>query len=402
MKPPKYFLFAFLLLIFSQLLFAQTSTIQTCLSDSLPKSQNTNSSVQQGVFRISAKWLPSQKIRVKFLDGDEFFRSKVKLYSQMWEQFANVDFVYVDSGAAEIRVSFATEKGASWSLIGKNSEDWSIIKKGNSTETVSGNFGASMNFGWFDAKTSEAEFRRVILHEFGHALGLLHEHQNANRNFDWNKPVVLNYYVNQLGWSPKQVEDNIFQRYGEGTTYSNRAYDSLSIMHYPIDASFIKSGVAVGWNTNISAGDKALIAEMYPFNNVSVNTEFAFKNIKTEFNVYDENDEKGMNISLDFNINNALKQEHLAAIYFYKIDGTPLTDSNKKFYTSDGKVASTRKFTPNYERTVYNKYKIFMPYDELELDCGDYRLKYVVMVWKGKTRIATSGYSYFTYRKPCE
>jgi hypothetical protein len=141
---------------------------------------------------------------------------------------------------------------------------------------------------------------------------------------------------------------------------------------------------------------------MYPFNNVSVNTEFAFKNINTEFNVFDENDEKGMNISLDFNINNALKQEHLAAVYFYKIDGTPLLDSNKKFYTLDGKVASTRKFTPNYERTVYNKYKIFMPYEELELPCGDYRLKYVVMVWKGKTRIATSGYSYFTYRKPCE
>ncbi len=405
--PPKYFYRSiFLVVIFCISSFAQTTQITTCLSDSLPKAQNNDSKLQQGVFRISAKWIPGQKIRVKFLDGDEFLKSKIRLYSQVWEQFANVDFVFVESGTAEIRVSFATEKGASWSLVGKNSEDWSVVKKGNSTETVSGNFGASMNFGWFNSKTDDAEFRRTTLHEFGHALGLLHEHQNGNRNFEWNKPVVLNYYVNQLGWSPDQVENALFKRYGDGTIYSNRAYDNLSVMHYSVDASFTKSGVAVGYNTNLSAGDKAIIAEMYPFNNVANQSDFTFNKISTEFNVFDANDEdeeeKGMNISLDFKINNALKQEHLAAIYFYEIDGTPLLDSNKKFYTLDGKVASTRKFTPNYERTVYTKYKVFMPYSELELDCGDYRLKYVVMVWKGKTRVATSGYSYFTYRKPCE
>ncbi len=109
--------------------------------------------------------------------------------------------------------------------------------------------------------------------------------------------MVLNYYVNQLGWSPEKVENALFNRYGAGTEYSNKFYDRLSIMHYSVDASFTKSGVAVGNNTTLSAGDKALIAEMYPFNNVANVTEFTYKNINTEFNVFDETDEKGMNIS---------------------------------------------------------------------------------------------------------
>ena len=30
----------------------------------------------------------------------------------------------------------------------------------------------AMNFGWFDNNTPDAEVRRMVLHEFGHALGL--------------------------------------------------------------------------------------------------------------------------------------------------------------------------------------------------------------------------------------
>ena len=35
-----------------------------------------------------------------------------------------------------------------------------------------------MNYGWIDADSPEEELRSVVLHEFGHALGLIHEHQN--------------------------------------------------------------------------------------------------------------------------------------------------------------------------------------------------------------------------------
>lgn len=399
MLPLKHFSLTILLLLLCSF-GVYSQQIQTCLSDSLPKAQNADSKMEQGVFRTSSKWLPGQKIYVKFMDGTAFLKSKVKFHAETWERFANIDFVFVESGKADIRISFQTEKGASWSLVGKASQQWSVRKRGSSSETYEGADGTSMNFGWFDANTDEDEFRRTTLHEFGHALGLLHEHQNANRSFEWNKPVVLNYYMNELGWSREQVDNHVFQRYGNNTEYSNKAYDRLSIMHYSIDPSFTKNGFTVARNSVLSAGDKAIIAEMYPFNNIKADADLSFKTITADFNIF-KDEQKGMNVLLNFNINKAYKERHLVVVYFYKADGSALKDSNKKFYTVTGNVAATRNITPGFERTVYKDLDIFIPYSELELPCGDYRLKYYVAIWKDKINVANSGYSYFTYRKPC-
>jgi len=36
----------------------------------------------------------------------------------------------------------------------------------------------TMNYGWLKDDTDDVEYRRVVIHEFGHALGAIHEHQN--------------------------------------------------------------------------------------------------------------------------------------------------------------------------------------------------------------------------------
>ncbi|WP_437321271.1 matrixin family metalloprotease [Sorangium sp. So ce385] len=35
-----------------------------------------------------------------------------------------------------------------------------------------------MNFGWLTLESTQADVESVVLHEFGHALGLIHEHQH--------------------------------------------------------------------------------------------------------------------------------------------------------------------------------------------------------------------------------
>lgn len=55
-----------------------------------------------------------------------------------------------------------------------------------------------MNFGWFTNYTSDTEFSRTIIYEFGHALGLHHEHQSPTANIQWNKEKVYEYYGEHL------------------------------------------------------------------------------------------------------------------------------------------------------------------------------------------------------------
>ncbi len=45
--------------------------------------------------------------------------------------------------------------------------------------------------GWLEPDTPNDEYRRVVLHEFGHALGGIHEHQSpASGVIPWDKPKV--------------------------------------------------------------------------------------------------------------------------------------------------------------------------------------------------------------------
>jgi hypothetical protein len=172
-------------------------------------------------------------------------------------------------------------------------------------------------------------------------------------------------------------------------------------MHYAIPANWLKRGSPVGNNTTLSAGDKAIIREMYPFDNLDASPIVIFNNIDAEYNVY-ENKIKGMQVKVDFTIKKAYKQKLLLAVYFYDVNGKALKDTNKKLYTTSGKVAVSKYFIPNYESSRFGSYTLFMPIRELDLPCGEYKLKFRVAVFKESTMIENSGFSYFTYRKKCK
>ena len=101
--------------------------------------------------------------------GNTIQQNKVKTVVQEWEKYANVKFTFVATGKATIRITFDTTSG-SWSYVGN---EVGLIKPNEAT----------MNLGWIGSSstTITADEKGVILHEFGHTLGLMHEHQSPVR-----------------------------------------------------------------------------------------------------------------------------------------------------------------------------------------------------------------------------
>jgi Astacin (Peptidase family M12A) len=195
-------------------------------------------------------WENGRHLRVKFLDGASGVQSKVADIAKEWEAIANIKLDFVSSGPAEIRISFA-EQGFSWSTVGTDALTVAATD-------------ATMNFGWLEPDTELREYQRVVRHECGHALGMIHEHQNpdAEGQIPWDKPKVYAYYAQQ-GWSHADVDSNIFEVYSEDST-NHTAFDPTSIMEYAVPDALTIGSYAIGWNTEFSAADIEFMRRQYP------------------------------------------------------------------------------------------------------------------------------------------
>lgn len=199
------------------------------------------------------KWPPGSIIRVAFLDGDPAVQKKVQAVAETWTgpNMANVKLVFVsDPKKSDIRISF------------KYSGSWSTI--GTTCRTIP-DTDPTMNYGWLTPSTDAAELRRVVLHEFGHALGLIHEHQNPlGDQIPWDrKQVERDLSGPPNNWDKATIEHNMFEPIAKKEV-NGTASDSKSIMMYPIPAKWVTDPkYAVGLNSELSGTDKKFIHEQY-------------------------------------------------------------------------------------------------------------------------------------------
>ncbi|MFH1009034.1 MAG: peptidase [Candidatus Latescibacterota bacterium] len=195
------------------------------------------------------KWKNGRTLRVRFLDGQPAVQAKVERFAHEWGNFANIKFDFGNDPDGEIRISF--EQEGSWSFIGV---DATTIPQNEPT----------MNFGWLQADTPDDEYSRVAIHEFGHALACIHEHQSPGGNIPWDKEAVYRYYMGPPNnWSKSEIDLNLFQRYGQDVTQFTQ-FDPKSIMLYPIPNEFTIGDYEVGWNRELSAMDKEFVSTIYP------------------------------------------------------------------------------------------------------------------------------------------
>lgn len=198
---------------------------------------------------IGKAWMNGSVLRVRFLGGTPQQHALVKEQAGWWSAVANLQFVFDDAPNAEIRIAFDPSDGA-WSYVGTDCRSIPLNQP-------------TMNLGFMDGGT--------VAHEFGHAIGLAHEHQNPRGGIEWNEEVV----IRELGQSPNFWDEatarhNVLRKY-ETNQVKGTDFDPESIMLYFFPASWTKNGIATKANEVLSKMDKSFVAgaQMYPRNAVT-------------------------------------------------------------------------------------------------------------------------------------
>jgi hypothetical protein len=104
------------------------------------------------------------------------------------------------------------------------------------------------------------------MHEFGHALGLHHEHQSPGSpcKGEFNLDAVRQL----TGWNDGQIETNFAALANNSSAYIWGPYDPKSIMMYSLPPQVFYKGAAspcwVQQNYQISPEDRRALKQVYP------------------------------------------------------------------------------------------------------------------------------------------
>lgn len=206
----------------------------------------------RGISPIGKTWMNGSTLRVRFVDGNAAQRALAREQAGWWQAVANLRFDFDDAPDAEIRIAFDEGDGA-WSYIGTDARS---IPRDEPT----------MNLGFLDGGTAA--------HEFGHAIGLAHEHQNPAGGIAWNEAVVIREMSGPPNfWDEATTRHNILRRYA-ADQINGTAFDPKSIMLYFFPAAWTTTGVGTEANEVLSSMDKLFVAgaRMYPGKGPTVDT----------------------------------------------------------------------------------------------------------------------------------
>ena len=183
------------------------------------------------------------------MDGDPALHQRVIAHANRWLEHANLSFAFGNSPDAEVEVTFAGNRYQS--LVGTDA-----ARRPNRDVP-------SMMLGGFTPNTDDTLMRRTVLHEFGHAIGCIHEQASPVADIPWDVPAVYAHFREWAGWTKEETYYNVLTRYSSSdSTFSE--YDPHSIMQYPVPNSITVGDFEIPWNSDLSAGDIAFIAKMYP------------------------------------------------------------------------------------------------------------------------------------------
>ncbi len=185
--------------------------------------------------------------------GDGGQRDAVRRGFQEWKDLGiGLEFAEVaDRTEAEVRIGFRRDAG-SWSAVGRDA-----LRVGTASRTV--------NFGW---DLTGASGRGTVLHQIGHVIGMVHEHQSPYSGILWDKEAVYEDFAGPPNlWPRSRTFHNVIRRLDESEA-NGPVWDPLSVMGYRLGPGLIlepschRAGIVPPGT--VSGPDAAFARRWYP------------------------------------------------------------------------------------------------------------------------------------------
>lgn len=191
------------------------------------------------------------RLGVSFMDNpDAETRRLILEHMNAWDTYAgaNVQFLWSQSGG-EIRI--AREKSGYWSYLGT---DNLRIPKAQAT----------MNLQSFTKNTPISEYKRVVRHEVGHAIGAPHEHMRSQLIARLDVAKTIAYFKRYQGWDEQTTRQQVLTPLSESSIMGTPNADQDSIMCYQLPSSITKDGKPIPGGMDINPLDAEFMRKMYP------------------------------------------------------------------------------------------------------------------------------------------
>lgn len=209
---------------------------------------NTSGRAKRSVAMHTTFWEPGRTLKIAMYDENQKTINTVKNITNKWLAHVNLKFELISGAVGDIRIKIEPNQTiGSYSFLGTDAltcpPDEPTMKIGTALE--------------------DDVFETTVLHEFGHALGLHHEHQHPDADIPWDLEKVYAWYKEEFDWERDLVDSQVLPL-PRSTYYTYGDYDPLSVMHYDIDSKLTLNNWSHPGNFKPSEKDKETIRKIYP------------------------------------------------------------------------------------------------------------------------------------------
>lgn len=233
----------------------------TYFSDALPPERAADSDAttsathkgKRGAAYNADLWPQHSTIKISLLNMTDKQEELTKASINKWSPHINLKLEFIDGPDGDIRIAANNNYGGGSSAIGRQANDF---PKSEPTMTI--------GFGGED----DAYTGGTIMHEFGHALGLHHEHQHPDNTLDFDMEKLYQEFArrnftreqtDQFVLDPLNRENLIFL-----------GYDQDSIMNYGFGEGTLRNRGAAPRGNDLSRGDIEFAEFIYPKSKINI------------------------------------------------------------------------------------------------------------------------------------